>query len=1225
MRLQVGLKFMPGNQLTNNQAEAVRASGNVLVMAGAGTGKTSTLVARCMDRLSDVHDPVSVSEMLVVTFTEAAAAELRLRLREEMANLNRERSALDPMAEQLALIDTAHISTLHSFCLNLVQNHFHELGLDAQWNVLDQGQADMLAGEALDEIFRAVYEGEDPASSDVLEQLLAHGGGEQKLRQWILRLHRYAQSLPDPAGWLENQRTAYETFNADATTRRLLCALREWREEWLPILQGCDNQVPAQCAALMAPLGSSSTRGEWSAALKGILPLNKAWPHGTKGKWESVFDPFFRDAAFYGSLVEGDVSGTDPLEEDWQRVQLPIRTLIEAVQRFGAQYAELKQRQSALDFADLEQYALRLLVDRVGGEGRPSAIAQRWRNQFKYVLVDEYQDINAAQDAIITALSRTEDESNRFLVGDVKQSIYRFRRAAPHIFQNYYRQWRKGKDKGCVIPLADNFRSHEKILAYVNGLFGTLMREDAGNVAYDDEARLRFGNPGGRSLLTISNDSWRGPRVEFQTLVKTEAANSGTVGGDEEGQEDRGDMEVEAAHVAHWLHTLRNGQFPVWDRRNNVFRPMEWSDAVILLRSPGPCADSFAREFHRSGIPLHVERGGFFEHAEITDLLSVLQLLDNPLQDVPLLAVLRSPIVGMTLGEMAELRIARRKGAFWTALAAFRRLDPTRLPNAAAESAWAKISRFWSALERWRELVREESLSLCLETVLDDTHYEAWLAAEPRADIRLANVRQLLLMTRAFDQMRRQGLFRFLQFVETQQDLNIETPTPSISAGNTVRLMSIHQSKGLEFPVVAVAGLGRQFNLHDLSEDIILDEELGICAKARHPHTGRKYPCLDWRLASRRQRRETLAEEMRLLYVAFTRACDRLLLMGTIKASKSESAPRQALSGPQILSARTPAEWLMMHLRAEGCDVTHDGESPTIAWKVIEAGKDLPVMQKTPESARERTPAADWEHVGEPVVWQYPFDPATRHAAKASVSVLRRRVVQDMGDEATICFQTGIFTPPRQRVNDADRVLTAAELGTAHHRFLELIDLTRECDEASLATQADALVASGYLTTAERQALHLEAVARLWALDLGGEIRRHAEHVHRELAFNARFRPDEIAHLMDKAPAEGNGFPWIASEEDHMVVQGVVDLAVILDREIWLLDYKTDRITPDGIRDKVRSYGPQLELYRLSLERTYRKPVTRMWLYFLTTGQAVLVSPLNTQTPVVGGSEVGKI
>lgn len=1220
MRPRGGLIHMAGNPLTNRQAEAVCATGNVLVMAGAGTGKTSTLVARCVDRLLDARDPVSVSEMLVVTFTEAAAAELRLRLREKLSSINQEASQGPLMAEQLALMDSAHISTLHSFCLRLVQDHFHEVGLDAQWNVMDQGQADLLAEETIEEILQAVYAGEDLWASDVLEQWLTRGGGEAKLRQWILRLHRYAQSLPDPTGWLDCQRLTYQTFNAAAATQKLLDSLMEWHAEWLPVLQGCDNTVPAQCAALLAPLGPSTTRSEWATVLSQVLVLDELWPRGTKGKWESLFKSFFRDAGFFTSVAVLDPSGIDPIEEDWQRVQLPMRVLIELVQRFGARYADAKQRQSALDFSDLEQYALKLLVDQPSG--RPTAIARRWRNQFRLLLVDEYQDINAAQDAIITALARTGGEANRFLVGDVKQSIYRFRRAAPHIFQGYYRQWREGRDHGVVIPLADNFRSHEKILAYVNGLFGALMREDAGSVAYDDQARLRFGNPEGRSYFSICNDSWPGPRVECYVVKKQGGANAGAAGGDEDDQEERGDMEMEAWQVAQWLRSLRDSRFPIWDRHNNGFRPMEWSDAVILLRSPGPCADSFAREFHREGIPLHVERGGFFDHVEISDLLSLLQLLDNPLQDVPLLAVLRSPIVGMTLGEMAEIRLVRRKGPFWTALAAFHGMPPASLPNGVAQSAWDKVARFWDALERWRGLIREESLSLCLETVLDDTHYEAWLAAEPRAEIRLANVRQLLLMTRAFDQLRRQGLFRFLRFVEAQRDLNIETPTPPIAAGNAVRLMSIHQSKGLEFPVVAVAGLGRNFNLHDLNADIILDEELGLCAKARHPLTGRRYPCLDWRTASRRQRREALSEEMRLLYVALTRASDRLLLVGSLRPSKTEESPIQPLSGTQILGVRAPMDWLMMHLRGCGCDVTRNGENQLISWKVIEMENAVRSEPLASEPAP-HAPAPAWDPLGERVVWQYSFEPAARHAAKASVSVLRKRVVQDMGDEAAVYFQTGLFTPPRQAIADADKELTAAEIGTAHHRFLELIDLTRECDVASLATQADALVASGYLSAAERRALNMEAVARLWSLDLGSEIRQNAGHVHRELAFNARFSPEEIAHLTGKVAPTAESFPWITSEEDHMVVQGVVDLAVILDREIWLLDYKTDRVTPESLRDKVRSYGPQLELYRLSLERIYRKPVTRMWLYFLAIGQAALVAPFSPQPQVASGDGVG--
>ncbi|HEY5042295.1 MAG TPA: UvrD-helicase domain-containing protein [Verrucomicrobiae bacterium] len=1178
--------------LTESQQQAVAARGNVLVMAGAGTGKTKTLVARCLDCLA--RERASLDELLIVTFTEAAAAEMRRRLRKSLE----EKISAHPddahWQEQLARFDLAHIGTLHSFCLRLVREHFYELGLDPQLAVLDEGKARQLANETLDELFQAHYAGENEFSITVQNLIQVHGNGrDENIRKLVLRLHHYSQTRPDAAGWLAEQIQKFSATDPADWQRWLLVAIKDWRDEWLPVLETLrsENEKAAELAGVFQRLGNNLTREFAAEMLQQIVSagLTANYPKGKAGKLRPALGGIFDEAAFLSALAPVR-NGIDPLAEDWTWIRGQMETLLRLAQEYAGKFSERKRADGVLDFHDLEQFALKLLWD--FSTNKPTAVAEAWRAKLRFVFVDEYQDINAAQDKIIAALSRDGSGANRFLVGDVKQSIYRFRLADPRIFRDYSKTWHG--ESGKTIPLSENFRSRESLLDFANSVFSLIMREEIGGVAYDADAELKFGSPETRTDFSIAKNP--SPRAELLLRLKP--------GRDEIAMDDEfsdlAEADKEARLVALRLKKLIAEKHEIWDDDEKIFRAAEWRDVAVLLRSPAGKAEIFAKQFELAGVPLVVARGGFFDGSEILDLLSLLQLLDNPLQDVPCIAVLRSPLVGLSLDELAEIRLAAKDKHFWTAL--------NRIQNEKLEiknELDAKTARFLERFSRWRKLAKQQSLSECLEAVLAETLYADWLRAQPRGAQRAANIGRFLNLAQSFDQFQRQGLFRFLKFIEAQREAGAEPDAPVVAAGNTVRLMSIHQSKGLEFPVVVLPDLAKKFNEQDLRGEIIFDEELGLCPKVKPPSSGRRYPSLPHWLAQHRQKRELRGEELRLLYVALTRARDTLILSATVTEKKWETlwTKPEPVTSQKIADANCFADWLGLWFGIQSRESTvqngTSGEFPHLRWRLVEDEElaDVDSVKNGTQKSEAELPALnadEQEKLRAVLSWQYPQQPATKQKAKASVTELRR-AAEELDDEAEPFFARPGFVAANRRSKIADQKLSAAEAGTVHHKFLQHFALKQNGD---LAAEAERLVRGNYLSVDERSALDLEALEAFWDSELGEKILANAENVRRELPFTARFSPAEIAQITG-AKAEAG------LENEFIVVQGVVDLAVLLPDEIWLVDFKTDGVRADELAQKIKTYTPQLRLYAAALEKIFARQVTLRALHFLAARRTV--------------------
>ena len=1244
---------------TNDQLTAIQAEGNVLVNAGAGTGKTRTLVERCVAQL--IQDPgLSIDQILLVTFTEAAAAEMRKRIADRLTGQQAAHPSDPRWEEQLALIEAAPISTLHSFCYRLVREHFHALDIDPRVAVMESADATLLAHDTLGELLAARYAGSSPEDAAVRALVRSHGGGnDENLRHWVLRLHAYTQSLPDPAKWLDCQTAAMLAPTPGVWLGHLVFAAELWRCEWLRLTHdhGTANPKALEIEALLQRESPLAIPDDVWALIRSLADCDKEWPKGKKTAFRKPLEPFFKELAFLSDLLP--TSTTSPMQEDWDWVRGDLSAILGLAREFADRFKSAKRSLGAVDFADLEQHALTLLWDRTANVPTPLAVA--WRKKLQLLFIDEYQDINQAQDCILRALSADggapgSPVGNRFLVGDIKQSIYRFRRADPALFRDYTRRWQQDPASGCVVHLRDNFRSHERILDFANRVFIQLMRADLGEIEFDATAQLTLGAPEHRPERRVrspdadTDTQPEPPRVEWILNVDTPDAaddagpnSSSSSSANADAGAPGTKSEREAASIARRLAELHASAFPVWDDALKNFRPVAWSDIAILLRSPRSKADAYARVFANHGIPLSAPRSGLLAAIEVTDLLNLLRLLDNPMQDLPLLAVLRSPLVGMTVNELALVRLQRMKAPLWLALEDLVQNDfkPIRPVDAAQEtpdpseaddpelralhaSAREKATNFLNRYRPWRELSRLGAIAPCLESILDQTGYTDWLSVQPGGEQAAANVERFLLLACDFDQNHKRGLYNFLRMLDARQQAEFDGEPASIAGQNAVRLMSIHQSKGLEFPVVVTGELGKGFNLDEARAPLILDEYYGLAAVVR-PGPRAPYPSLAHWAAARRQHRETLAEEMRLLYVAFTRACDKLILCGSAKESELDTwrqAPAHTMSLERRLRARNAQDWLGPFLAgmagAEWPSAQGANYSGFLSWQIVRDSVATPPASSPDPTAPQHAPSVPSPSTVEQLLpileWRYPAIPATRQPAKASVTSLRRKRSEQLEQESVILIRNEPPQPARTSTphpsrpgKPAEQALAAAERGTAHHLFQQFVRLESTRSEAELQTEAARMLKAGLLSREQHDALDFNALSRFWKSGRGARIAAAPDGVSRELPFTMRLSPEDFTRL--GLPCETALDP-----DEFVVVQGVVDLYVKEPGHLWLVDLKTDRITIDEVESRSRLYAPQLALYALALARIHGLQVREAWLYYLEIGhwQSVTLPSLPT-------------
>lgn len=1165
-------------QWTNEQRRAIEENGNLLVSAAAGSGKTAVLTERFV-RL--VAAGASVSEFLCVTFTNAAAAEMKKRVEAGLAAAaeaetdEKARIRLHAAARDAA---RANVSTLHSFCAEVLRRHFQEAGLDPAFRVADEAETLVMKQEAWDEVAEDRYADESGRFAALVDAL---GGNEQRAAELILGIYDFALAQPEPLPWLRDAVEQYQaTPEALADSPAVAELLRRNRQALAAAadrLQGMRDTVAEDYPKLAAHLDEEvmiarglllhETRGAYAAALAG------AGKPAQRISWKGVGEAEKKeiDAArkkLKDTIAKQQAEYATPLavEAERLRAQYPLLLeLYETVAALDARYAEAKDARSVIDYSDMEHKVLGLFQN--------EAVAGEYRRRFRYVFMDEYQDSNPVQERILSAILR---EDGLFLVGDVKQSIYRFRMAEPRLFMERYARYKAGRG-GARIDLNANFRSSAAVVNAVNGLFSRIMTAEAAEVEYDEAAALVHGRedgglPGGAELLIAD----MADRFTPDTDAEEEDAP------EEEAAERPDAVALEAAMAAERIHALMETE-RIFDRDTGKKRPLRFSDFAVLLRSHRGVAELWTEALALAGVPAYAElTGGFFDAVEVRVFLALLRVIDNRRQDIALASVLRSPIGGFTTEEIARLRAEYGRDESGAQLAC---VDSLLRAAQYDTPLGVKAKTILKKLDAWRALSRLLSVEELCGYLLDETGYASFCRALPGGKQRLANLNTLVERARLYERSGVRGLPAFLSFMD--KVVSTGTLGAAQTAGaDVVRVMSVHRSKGLEFPVTIVAGMARPFNRAALSAPISADGLLGVGVKLTEGVFRRE--TLYKRAIAARAAAKDLAEEMRVLYVAMTRARDRLILLAALP--NAERTVREAalpLSPARVSAAKSFAEWVLGAVLE-----TEDGDALRkrygLPWKKTGPGGWMQVSVRPAAGAAlldgrmQQGEYARFARMTRAEGGEFPARFARQYTYEADTVIPSRVTVTGLaGHEITMAEAPGFA--------EKDARLSAADRGTAAHTLLRAIALlphTRESAAAEIAR----LEREGLLSREEAQAVSPARIAAFFASPLGRRLCA-AGTVRRELAFNYRV---SARHLLG------------ADTDEPILLQGVIDCCFLEDGAWVLLDYKTDFVSPGTPPEEAAAkHARQVSLYAEALAALTGTPVREAYVCLLGTGANV--------------------
>jgi ATP-dependent helicase/nuclease subunit A len=1274
-----------GPSWTKEQLQAIEASGrNVLVAAAAGSGKTAVLVERIIRKISSDTD---VDRLLIATFTNAAAAEMKERIRLALERALERDPGSEHLRRQLALMGRASIMTLHSFCLDVIRRYYPMIGLDPGFRVANETEAELLQAETLQDLFEDKYAGDGDGMFARLAETFGGDRSDEPLARLVLELYRFSLSHPWPEEWLRASAAAFRAASPDQL------ADSEWgrdlRRFALLELEGAESLLGQALAGAMMPAGPAAyvpalrndlsvvgslletvrnrPMEEWYDAFRAVSfgRLGSQRGNDTDKALQERVKRLRDDAKKIVSGLAEELFGRTPAEyaEELNACAPLMEALAELVIEFGRRYEAVKRAKGLVDFGDLEHYCLRILRDPASTPERPipSAAALEYREQFEEILLDEYQDTNQVQEAIIDLIARP-GAGNRFMVGDVKQSIYRFRLAEPGLFLDKYRRYAAGDDgdgsPGRRIDLARNFRSRKEVVSGVNDLFRIIMRERAAEMDYDERAELKYGASYPDPDPEKDGDD---PFIVECVLLDRGSDSGGAADGEEDGEAEADEAADEAAEEledlemaqleARWIAARiramiagEDGRPPlrVWDAARRVHRRATWRDFVILLRSQKWWAEAMADELAAAGIPAYAEqRGGYFEQTEVETMLSLLRVIDNPYQDIPLAGVLRSPIGGLNAEELAAVRIAARRGPFFDAVRAAAK-DPE-----APEDLRRKLDKFLARLERWRNEARQGSLTELIRRVYRETGFYDLAGGLPGGLQRQANLQALFDRARQYEATSFRGLFRFLRMIDRlrEQGGDLGTAGTLGEQDDVVRIMTIHQSKGLEFPVVFVAGLGKRFNLTDLNGAFLMHKQLGFGPRIVDPDLRVSFPSLPQLAIRRRLRAEMLAEEMRVLYVAMTRPKEKMILLGTTKDAEKKlerwrqtARPDGGMPDHALTSARSYLDWLIppvARLAEPSAETdTSAGEGVVaLGWRFGMTPAELLVAEAAAaaetvaEEAGEREeltrrmaagealPSAGMhaDEVERRLSWRYPHEAAAGVAAKTSVTEMKRQLASAEaeseetpaaewpGNAASEAAAEGgdasAFRLRRPRFLE-ERSLTPAERGTAAHLVMQHAPAAGPHDEDDVRALVRSMVERRLLTPAQAEAVDCAAIAAFFAGDLGRRLAA-ARRVMREVPFSrtvpaGRIRPE----LADDSSVAG----------EPVLIQGVID-CLFEDGEgrLVLLDYKTDRIRDGDVPAAAERHRFQLELYAESIGEILGRPVDEAHVFFFDAGRSVRI------------------
>ena len=1248
----------------------------LLVAAAAGSGKTAVLVERIITRLKDMENPLSVQELMVVTFTKAAAAEMSARIGVALAKAmeSTDDKALQARLErQLNLLPSAHISTLHSFCQWVIRSYFYKLDIPPTARIGNEAEMALLKQEVLENLLKEAYEHNEYGIFD-LSDFFSDDKSDAGLQDKVLSLYEFAMSQSNPDGWM---RHAVEPYKAaqEQDLQDTLWGRAMWDDQQAEIDRIADR-IEQMEPLLESPVGPKKWDKVYQEQLAALAQLKGVQT------WSDMVDvcrnlDTFTKASFTSlgkALERGEVDGAladefkslgsqnkdslkgmknglfhideSVLQQQFKDQYPLIHNLVELTIAFHKAYDEAKKEQGIMDFSDLEHLCLALLVEPgTEDDPQPSEVALELQDTFKEIMVDEYQDTNGVQETIINLISRVD---NRFYVGDVKQAIYSFRMADSSLFMNKYNTY--GLMNDAVerrIDLAKNFRSHENILTTTNFIFYQIMTQEAAELDYGEKESLIPGR-----IVEEAPSDWVGGAVELHLLDTSDTNRSDETDGDSETAGDEPENnERELDFIIQKIKELHASKKQV-QNADGSFRQIQWRDFAVLRRSLAGWGTRAVAAMRQAGIPAVVnERDGYFEAQEIQLLLSLLQIIDNPEQDLPMAAVLHSGLVGLDANELGALRLTG-DDSLWSVM-----------PLYAEQAQDERLLQFIAHIERWRTLSRRHGVADLLWDIYETLDYVNYVGAMPNGLVRRANVMALYERAKGFESSGFRGLFRFLRFVESLRDSNQDMAVANVvtEADDVVRLMTIHKSKGLEFPVVFLSGVQKKFNTMDFNSPLLVDKNGGIGLKGYYPDIRVSYPSMPWLYCKSIKSDAMKAEEQRILYVALTRARDKLFLTGyinkEIKKEKGVGAhikhaaltQTQALGADLIKAGNSYLHWLLIafarHLdggaplrniiELEGetnfdlldrqCQVKveiHDGS----LYGDLDYKAD--VDETTINTVRVLGKVNDValpEEIVQRFAFTYPNLVAAKTTAKISVSELKRRFAErdaeavsatdvSMQQKPVISFDITEDTTGENAILDtsiptisgteladsvfgrkplaiaaADEVVTGAQWGTLMHEAMQWLPV-KKYTQKSMTDMLDSLQAEGKFSDEERSLLSDRSLYGFFNSDLGQRLIA-SKRVERELPFSMLFDGNRV-------------YPDVENGE-RLFLQGIIDTVFVEDDQWVLVDYKTDRVKSGD--ELIRRYKIQMDLYKEALERLTNMPVKASYIYSFRLHEAVLL------------------
>ena len=1267
----MGMKFTPEQQRVIELHNS-----NILVSAAAGSGKTAVLVERIIRMICDGEHPADIDRLLIVTFTNAAAAEMRERIAAGITARLETDPGNEHIQKQSALLHNAQITTIDSFSLFLIRNHFNEIGLDPDFRVADEGEIKLLQQEVLAQLLEDAYAGqfvpEAPEQFHACVEYFCPGGRESVLEQHILNLSRYAGSFPWPAEWLEERKNDYAAGDMEALvhsdygqylTERVNRTVEGCLEKLREVKRLCElpdgpymyGELTEAEIEQLERLTSCKDLEEQAAKVPAVtfarLPSKK----------DDSVDPAKRELA---KAIRNSVKDTlsdlsesyfkTPLElavEQGKACREPLRMLLDLVLEFDRRLLAAKQERHLIDFSDMEHYALQILlkrekVEETGSIGTdraktkyrivPSDVAMEYRQYFQEILIDEYQDSNLVQEYLLSAISgEAEGHYNRFMVGDVKQSIYKFRLARPELFLEKYDIYQETGDL-CRIDLAKNFRSRIQVVDAVNDVFSRIMSREIGGIAYDDKAALYPGavypaqeDPAYGSELLLIRRPEKGEREE-SGIGEQHAEGAGVL------VDYDNVRQLEALAIAARIKQLK-GSLKVMEKSTGELRPVRYSDMVILLRTTSGWDEEFKKILEQQGIPVYItSKTGYFGALEVQELLQFLRVLDNPRQDIPLFGVMQSVFGGFTQEEIAQIRSggeghSRKRMTLYEALKEVAQSGRTVEEGeeiSAGESAGEeaellqKADTFLQRIGHYRDLTPFTSIRDLLQRILDDYDYLNYVTALPTGSKRRANVEMLLTKASAFEKTSYFGLFHFIRYMEQLEKYDVdygEADTLDENA-DVVRIMSIHKSKGLEFPVVFVSGLSKRFNMQDANQSLIVDMDLGVAVDYVDSVRRIKNKTLRRAVLSAKMKEDNLAEELRVLYVALTRAREKLILTAVLdkadeKWELAQMTGQEKLTYLDFCEAGSYMDFLLPILPKTGIAVktlrTEDLAAEELGEQLRMGDRReqlrLIACGETPLTGDPEENERKLMHLRERFAYQYPHPGLQKLYTKTTVSELKIAAMAEKDEAAFHTFEEKEVVPYIPGFRREQEKVSGAVRGNAFHRVMELLDFMYVFVESGLFEKCP----GDYETyrkrlDAERLKKRLEEFLQRETISLR-LTEEYAKAVSLPKILN--FLEQELAYRMWRAQEQGLLYreqPFVLGidakrldpdlpEGEKVLIQGIIDVFFIEDGEIVLLDYKTDVI--DSLEALWNRYNVQIQYYEEALTKLMQMPVKERILY----------------------------